>query len=105
MDTRTTLLAALPLVLIIVVLGAVLLLSANPGFNLDIRPKASAPIPTFAPVDPFGLSPAPVQLTPEVVCTDLYKPVCSEENVTYNNTCEATKADAVVAYYSACAAR
>jgi hypothetical protein len=105
MDTRTTLLAALPLLLIIVVLGAVLIFSSNPGMRFDIRPKASAPVPTYAPVNPYGngLSPAPAQLGPEVACTDLYSPVCSEDNVTYTSTCEADKARAVIAYYSACA--
>lgn len=105
MDTRTTLLAALPLVLIIVVLGAVLILSSNPSFRLDIRPKASAPVPTFTPVNPYatdGLTPAPIQLSPEVVCSDLYSPVCDEDNTTHNSTCEADKANANIAYYTAC---
>lgn len=97
MDPRTTLLTALPLVLIITVLAAIVVFSGNTSF--DIRPKASAPVPTYERVNPYA---SPVQIQTEIVCSDLYQPVCDQNGVTYENLCEAQKQKAVIAYYTAC---
>lgn len=100
MDPKVTVLTALPLVLIITVLAAIVVFSGKTSF--DIRPKAAVPAPTIARVNPYA---SPIQIQPQTACSDLYQPVCGEDDVTYENLCEAQNKKATVAYYTACVSR
>ncbi len=81
------LIMALPVLLVLLALvGAVIFFPE--GSILDIRGKA-APVtvaPTRVPLP--TASPTPTR-SPETICSDLYKPVCGANGITYANECEA----------------
>ncbi len=71
---------ALPMlvVLAILILGLIFL----PQIQGEIRSRASEPKPAV-------ITPSPTPETPEVVCSDLYSPVCGSNGETYPTACEA----------------
>lgn len=93
---------ALPVLLVLLALiGAIIFLPSGSAF--DIRGKA-API-TVAPtrVALPTITATPIPRAPETVCTELYKPVCSQFNgITYANECEARLANAYPIKSGAC---
>lgn len=96
-DLNETVLASLPLVLIITALAAAVLFFPE---NMDIRQRASEPTPIITQAT-LPLTPA-YQLEPENICSELYSPVCGSDGVTYDSACEAQMAGAGVIYASAC---
>ncbi len=66
------------LVLAILIAGIILL----PTIQTEIRSRASEPI----------IVPITQTETPEIICSELYSPVCGSDNQTYNNGCEANLA-------------
>lgn len=85
-----TLLTALPVILVLLALvGAIVFFPE--GSILDIRGRAAPVRPT-----PTTIAVPTATPTPETVCSDLYKPVCSQvDRKTYANDCEAGLANAL----------
>ena len=77
---------AFPVLLVIIgLVGGILFLQNQ---NTDIRSRASQPATIITPT--VTLNPT-TQLpqTPEIVCAEMYSPVCGSDKVTYANACEA----------------
>lgn len=90
LNAQQTLLATLPI--LIVLLGLVGALIFFPKQNLDDRSRASETTPTPS-IATIPVTPKPTKpIIPEIACTDLYSPVCGNNNLTYSNSCEANKA-------------
>lgn len=70
------------IVTVLLIAGIILL----PTIQTEIRSRASEPTPT-----PISRTQAP-----EVVCSDLYTPVCDSDGQTYANACEANLAGITV---------
>lgn len=94
-DTSSTLLAIIPLIIILTALAAAAFLL--PRGNFDIRDKAAEPIPTLAP----QIVPN-YQTSPETACSELYSPVCGEDGTTYSSECDASLAGVNVVYTGTC---
>ena len=74
---------AFPILLVVVVLVAGIFYLQRT--NVDVRSRASEPTPALiTPQITKGLPQAP-----EVVCAQIYEPVCGLNNKTYSNSCEA----------------
>lgn len=93
-----TILAALPLALILVALVAALLVSSGSSF-FELRGKAAQPTITPPVITAFPTA----AVTPQVGCSDLYQPVCGLDGVTYTSSCAANLAQATVSHTGACA--
>lgn len=95
MNKKTTLLSALPIVLILGVLAAAIIFFPE---SKDIRPRASDP----------AIFNQPTSNTPQIIpqeaigCTDLYQPVCGIDEVTYDSACDASSMGIEIAYSTAC---
>lgn len=96
-----TLLTALPLFLILAVLAAAIIFL--PDTNFDIRPRAGQ-TDIFTPEVPRVLLEPTITpiLAPAIGCSGLYEPVCGVDNVTYENTCEASASGVNIAYRTQC---
>ena len=99
MDSKTTIISALPLVIILTALSAAIIFAPQ---NQDIRnraaqnvPGVTTPTPTKTPI----LTPTP---TPQTACSSLYNPVCGSDQVTYENACQAQQAGVTVISSSPC---
>jgi len=98
MNTKT-LLAALPLALLTGALASAIIFFPD---SKDIRPRASDPT-VFNPSPTLTPTTTPTPTTqPEIVCSDLYSPVCGSDNITYNSACEADLAGIQVISDSPC---
>lgn len=71
---------ALPMLIVLAILVAGLIFL--PRIQAEIRSRASEPAPAI-------ITPSPISESPEVVCSDLYSPVCGSNGVTYSSGCEA----------------
>jgi hypothetical protein len=100
LSTEHTLLALLPILLVLIaVVGALVFFPQN----TDNRSKASEPKSTPTMVKLASPTPVskPVKKS-ETVCTDLYMPVCGRDGQTYGNSCEANLKGVIVASQGAC---
>lgn len=95
-----TLLAALPLALLTGALASAIIFFPD---SKDIRPRASDPA-TFNPSPTLTPTTTPDLPTaqPEIVCSDLYSPVCGSDNLTYDSACEAQLAGVQIISNSPC---
>ena len=112
---KNTLLAALPILLLLITLSSILIFFPK---SQDVGSKASQPQPSPTPLQispspspsPKLSSPTPVPLSSggkiepatETVCVQLYNPVCGQNNQTYSNQCTAQKANIDIAYLGEC---
>lgn len=81
---------ALPILLVVIgLIAGIFYLQNN---NADVRSRASEPKPVITPQTNPSLPQGP-----EVVCNDMYQPVCGLNNKTYPNPCEANL-DGVTSY-------
>jgi hypothetical protein len=82
------------LVLIVLIAGVILM----PRLSADPRSRASEPKPAVTPANTKPRPTFPPQsnsIQPDIVCSDLYSPVCdTTKNITYPNDCEAKLAKA-----------
>ena len=78
---------ALPILIVIIGLAAAIILFQTSGG--EIRSRAGEPRPVITPAAVAPISPQ----TPEIVCSEIYEPVCGIDNRTYINECEAGLAD------------
>ncbi|MFZ3068727.1 MAG: Kazal-type serine protease inhibitor [Microgenomates group bacterium] len=89
LNSEETLWVVLPILLVIGILIASIIIL--PQTQTETRSKASEPtvvptvtaIPTVTPLSPER---------PEIICSALYSPVCSQNGVTYPSECEANNA-------------
>lgn len=85
LNSEETLWVILPILLVVGLLIASIIIL--PKTQTEVRSKASEPTVTITPtVTNF------IPERPEVVCTTLYSPVCSQNGVTYPSECEANLA-------------
>lgn len=75
---------AFPILLVIIVLVSGIIYLQNS--NTDVRSRASEPKQTIEPATRI------TPVAPEVICNDIYEPVCGNNNKTYSNACEANQA-------------
>lgn len=76
------------LVLVVLIAGIILL----PTVQTELRSKASEP----------AVAPLTQSESPEIICSELYSPVCGVDSVTYNNGCEANLAGVTTFTQGAC---
>lgn len=88
---------AFPILLVIIgLVGGIFYLQNQ---NVDVRSRAAQPTPVITPaLLPNTATPQ----TPEVVCTEIYNPVCSPDQVTYVSPCEANLAGVIKYTSGAC---
>lgn len=97
LNSEETLWIILPILLVVGILVASIIIL--PKAQTETRSKASEPIvtptkvPTVTPTQPER---------PEIVCSSLYSPVCSQAGVTYPNECEANQAGVTAFTKGAC---
>lgn len=87
LNGEETLWVVLPILLVVAILIASIIIL--PKTQVENRSKAAAPtaVPTMVIIPTATQAP-----TPEVICSSLYSPVCSQSGVTYASACEANLA-------------
>ncbi|OGD82946.1 hypothetical protein A2572_03700 [Candidatus Collierbacteria bacterium RIFOXYD1_FULL_40_9] len=91
-SSESTLKSLFPMLVILIVLVAGIILL--PQMTADPRSRASEPKPSISPSQPPRPTFPPMNTSerPEIICSDLYSPVCdTTTNITYPNPCEAQK--------------
>lgn len=95
LNSQETLWTVLPVVVVIILLIIGILFLPQAG--TDVRSRASEPKPIITP------NPSPTKpQAPEIVCSDLYSPVCGSDQKTYPNSCEANLAGITIFVDGAC---
>lgn len=95
LNSEETLWTVLPIIIVVVLLVAGIIFLPQTG--TDVRSRASEPLKIVTP-EPIPTKTVP----PEVVCSDLYDPVCGSNKITYPNECEAKLAGVSVFVSGAC---
>jgi len=85
LNSEETLWVILPILLVVGLLVASIIIL--PKTQTEVRSKASEPTITITPTTTVS-----IPERPEVICSSLYSPVCSQNGVTYPNECEANLA-------------
>lgn len=97
LNGEETLWVVLPILLVVAILVASIIIL--PKTQTNIGSKAATPTMIITPVLP---TPTLTTVAPEVVCSSLYSPVCSQAGVTYANECEANQAGVTAFTQGAC---
>lgn len=92
LNSEETLWVILPILLVVGVLIASIIIL--PRTQTETRSKASEP--TAVPTKVVLPIITPSTTRPEVVCSSLYSPVCSQNGITYPSECEANQAGVTV---------
>lgn|GEM_PF-926735 len=98
LNGEETLWVILPIIIVVGILIASIIIL--PKTQTEVRSKASEPIET--PTQIIYTPPSQSE-SPEIVCSSLYSPVCSSNQVTYPNECEANQAGVTSFTQGACA--
>jgi len=95
LNGEETLWVTLPILLVVGILVASIIIL--PRTQTETSSKASEPKPTIT------ATPLPARsANPEIVCSSLYSPVCSQNGVTYASECEAAQAGVTAFTQGAC---
>ncbi|HSV95205.1 MAG TPA: Kazal-type serine protease inhibitor [Spirochaetia bacterium] len=92
LNSEETLWVILPILLVVGILIASIIIL--PQTQIENRSKASEP--TAVPTKVVLPTVTPTITGPEVICSSLYSPVCSQNGVTYLSECEANQAGVTV---------
>ena len=98
LNGEETLWVILPILIVVGILVASIIIL--PRTQTNTSSKASTPTPVITKVVVPTVSPTTQR--PEVVCSSLYSPVCSQAGITYTNACEADLAGVVTFIQGAC---
>ena len=99
LNGEETLWVTLPVLLVVGILVASIILL--PLTQTETRSKASEPVTVPTKIIVATPTPSSTQ-RPEVICTSLYSPVCSQNGVTYPSACEANQAGVTAFTQGAC---
>jgi hypothetical protein len=89
LNSEETLWVIFPILVVVAILVASIIILPKTQTNVNSRASTPTLVPTKAIVPSATPS---IMERPEVICTSLYSPVCSQAGVTYPNECEANQA-------------
>ena len=98
LNGEETLWVILPILIVVGILVASIIILPQ----TQTKTSSQAATPTATPTKVVVPTASPTTQRPEVVCSSLYSPVCSQAGVTYANECEANQAGVVSFTNGAC---
>jgi len=102
LNGEETLWVILPILFVVALLIASIIIL--PRTQTNTASKAATPV--AIPTKVIVVTPTPsASQSPEIICSSLYSPVCSQSGVTYANACEANSAGVTAFTQGACKAK